>query len=78
MELPKVYFTVLNYIGYFIEQKTDRQIWGSAVLMMSSHSRETTGHRALCWLDMMGFRGLRLLSNSEVLQGHCQSPYRHL
>lgn len=32
MELPKVYFEVLNHIGSFTEQKTDLQIWGSAVL----------------------------------------------
>lgn len=47
MELLKVYFIVLNKIGYFIEQKTDRQIWGSAVLLISSHTGGTTGHKAL-------------------------------
>lgn len=47
MELPKVNFKVWNQIGYFIEQKTDCWICGPAVFIISSHTGETTGDKAL-------------------------------
>lgn len=47
VELPKVYFKVLSHKGYLIEQKTDLQICGSAVFIISSHTGKTTGYKAL-------------------------------